>query len=274
MAITVKTNTASNKALTDLNKTSRALSRSFEKISSGKRIARASDDAAGLGVAENLRAASSSAAVAARNTNDGISTISIAEGATNEVGNILVRMRELAVQSASETLGTDERAYAQTEFQANIDEIDRIANTTEFNGTKLTNGTTSSIGVQVGINATADDKISVGFGDLTSATLAVDSLDVSSASGASAALSAIDGALDTVNGYRATYGAAENRLNSALSNLETFTETTKAAESNIRDADFGAETAQLSQNQILQQAGTSILSQAKQVNQAALGLLN
>ncbi len=274
MAITVKTNTASNKALTDLNKTSRALSRSFEKISSGKRIARASDDAAGLGVAENLRAASSSAAVAARNTNDGISTISIAEGATNEVGNILVRMRELAVQSASETLGTDERAYAQTEFQANIDEIDRIANTTEFNGTKLTNGTTSSIGVQVGINATADDKISVGFGDLTSATLAVDSLAVSTAAGASAALSAIDGALDTVNGYRATYGAAENRLNSALSNLETFTETTKAAESNIRDADFGAETAQLSQNQILQQAGTSILSQAKQVNQAALGLLN
>jgi flagellin len=274
MAITVKTNTASNKALTDLNKTSRALSRSFEKISSGKRIARASDDAAGLGVAENLRAASSSAAVAARNTNDGISTISIAEGATNEVGNILVRMRELSVQSASETLGSDERAYAQTEFQANIDEIDRIANTTEFNGTKLTDGSTTSLGVQVGINATADDKISVGFGDLTSATLAVDTLDISTAAGADTALAAIDGALDTVNGYRATYGAAENRLNSALNNIETFAETTKAAESNIRDADFGAETAQLSQNQILQQAGVSILSQAKQVNQAALGLLN
>jgi flagellin len=276
MAITVKTNTASNKAMTDLNKTSRALSRSFEKISSGKRIARASDDAAGLGVAENLRAASSSAAVAARNTNDGISTIAIAEGATNEVGNILVRMRELAVQSASETLGNDERAYAQTEFAANLQEIDRIAGTTEFSGTKLTDGSTTALSIQVGINNTADDKIDVAFGNLSTAAsaLGVSALDISTLTGAGAALSTIDAALDTVNGYRATYGAAENRLNSALNNLETFSETTKAAESNIRDADFGAETAQLSQNQILQQAGTSILSQAKQVNQAALSLLN
>ena len=274
MAITVKTNTASNKAMTDLNKTSRALSRSFEKISSGKRISRASDDAAGLGVAENLRSAHTSAAVAARNTNDGISTISIAEGATNEVGNILVRMRELAVQSSSETLGADERAYAQTEFAANKQEIDRIASTTEFSGTKLTDGSTTALSVQVGVNNTSNDKIDVAFGNLKTSALGVSALDVSTMTGAGAALSTIDAALDTVNGYRATYGAAENRLNSALNNLETFSETTKAAESNIRDADFGAETAQLSQNQILQQAGVSILSQAKQVNQAALGLLN
>ena len=274
MAITVKTNTAVGQALTDLNKTSRALSRSFEKISSGKRIARASDDAAGLGVAENLRAASASAAVAARNTNDGISVIAIAEGATNEVGNLLVRMRELAVQSASETLGTSERAYAQTEFTALKNEITRISEVTEFNGTSLTNGTTTSLDVQVGINATANDQISISFGDLGTTALGIGAATVATAAGASTAIGLIDGAIDDINGYRATYGATENRLTSALNNTESFIETTQAAESNIRDADFGAETSQLAANQILQQAGVSILQQAKQVNQAALGLLN
>jgi len=276
MAITVKTNTAVGQALTDLSKTSRALNRSFEKISSGKRIARASDDAAGLGVAENLRAAGSSAAVAARNTNDGISVISIAEGATNEVGNILVRMRELAVQSASETLGSDERAYAQTEFAALKSEITRISEVTEFNGTALTDGTTTSLDVQVGINNTTNDRISVEFGNLSlvASALALTAAGVTTATSAGTAIGLIDSAIDTINGYRATYGATENRLNSALNNTESFIETTQAAESNIRDADFGAETSQLAANQILQQAGVSILSQAKQVNQAALGLLN
>jgi len=274
MAITVRTNTAVGQGLTDLAKTSRALGRSFEKISSGKRIVCVSDDAAGLGVAENLRAASASASVAARNTNDGISVISISEGATNEVGNILVRMRELAVQSASETLGGDERAYAQTEFAAMQTEIDRIANTTEFAGTALTNGL-SSLGVQVGINATSNDQISVAFGDLTMSTgLSLGAATVSTSAAASTALGLIDTAIDTINGYRATYGATENRLTSALNSTESFIETTQAAESNIRDADFGTETSQLAANQILQQAGVSILSQAKQVNQAALGLLN
>jgi len=275
MAITVKTNTSVGQALTDLNKTSRALGRSFERISSGLRIARAADDAAGLGVAENLRAASTSATVAARNTNDGISVISIAEGATNEVSNILVRMRELAVQSASETLGTAERAYAQTEFSQLQGEIDRVANVTEFNGISLTNGTTTSMGVQVGINATSNDQIDITFGNLqTSAgALNVSSASVSTAALASTALGLIDSAINEVNSIRATYGATENRLNSALNNLETFTETTQAAESQIRDADFGAETAQLAQNQILQQAGVSILTQAKGINQAALGLI-
>jgi flagellin len=275
MAITVKTNTSVGQALTDLNKTSRALGRSFERISSGLRIARAADDAAGLGVAENLRAASTSATVSARNTNDGISVIAIAEGATNEVSNILVRMRELAVQSASETLGSAERAYAQTEFAELQGEINRIANVTEFNGISLTNGTTTSLGVQVGINATSNDQIDISFGNLqTSAgALNVSSASVSTAALASTALGLIDAAINEVNSIRATYGATENRLNNALNNLETFTETTQAAESQIRDADFGAETAQLAQNQILQQAGVSILTQAKGINQAALGLL-
>ena len=275
MAITVKTNTTATNALKDLNQTSRSLSRSFERISSGQRIARAADDAAGLGVAENLRRTSASAAVAQRNTNDGMSFIAVAEGASSEVGNLLVRMRELAVQGASETLDDDERAYVQSEFVALSTEVDRIAEVTEFNGQALTNGTLTDVNVQVGVNATANDQIAITLGDLTTATLGVDTgaVDMSTAGGASLALASIDAAIETVSSYRASYGATENRLSSALNNLETFEQTTKEAESRIRDADFGAETATLSQNQILQQAGVSVLSQAKSINQSALSLL-
>jgi flagellin len=275
MAIDVRTNMASINALNDLNATSRALSRSFERISSGKRIARAADDAAGLGVAENLRAASTSAAVASRNTNDGMSVIAVAEGASSEVGNLLVRMRELAVQSASETLGNDERAYVQQEYVSLAGEVDRIAAVTEFNGQSLTDGTLTTLGVQVGIQNTANDQIAITLGDLTSITLGVDTgaVDMSTAAGASAALTTIDAAIDTVSSYRADYGATENRLNNALNNLETFAQTTIEAEARIRDADFGKETAELSQNQVLMQAGVSVLGQAKGLNQSALSLL-
>src|SRR4051812_19230946 len=201
MAINVKTNTASVNALNDLNKTSRALSRSFERISSGQRISRAADDAAGLGVAENLHAASTSAAVAGRNTNDGISIISVAEGASSEAGNVLTRMRELAVQGASDTLSSNERGYVQSEYTSLAGEVDRIANVTEFNGTKLTDGTTSSLNVQVGIHNTSDDQIAITLGDLTSATLGVDTgtIDMSTAGGASTALTDIDAAIDMVS---------------------------------------------------------------------------
>ncbi|MES2640689.1 MAG: flagellin [Myxococcota bacterium] len=276
MAITLKTNTTASNALGDLNKTTRALSRSFERISSGLRISRAADDAAGVGVAENLRAAHTSASVAQRNTNDGMSIIAVAEGASSEVGNILVRMRELAVQGASETLNDDERAYVQSEFTALSGEVDRIAGVTEFNGQALTDGSLTGIGVQVGIHNTSNDTITVSLGDLSSSTLGVDTstIDMSTASGASDALTDIDAAIDTVNSYRADYGSVENRLGNALNNLETFEQTTLEAESRVRDVDFGKETANLSQNQVLQQAGTSVLSQAKSIGQAALGLLN
>ena len=275
MAITVKTNTAASNALTALNRTSRSLSRSFERISSGLRISRAADDAAGLGVAENLRAAHTSATVASRNVNDGISIIAVAEGATNEVSNILVRMRELAVQSASETLGTEQRAYIQTEYTELADEVSRIAAVTEFNGQQLTNTGTTFLDVQVGINATSNDRITITLGDLRATSLGVDSgsLSLSTAANASTAITTIDKALTAMNTFRATFGSVENRLGSALNNLETYIETTTAAESGIRDADFGYETAQLAQNQILQQAGVSLLTQAKGLNQAALGLL-
>jgi flagellin len=275
MSIDVKTNTGAYTTLKHLNRTTRALSRSFERISSGLRISRAADDAAGLGVAENLRAAHTSAKVAARNTNDGISIIAVAEGACAEVGNILVRMRELAVQSSSETLGNDERAYIQDEFVALSAEVDRIANVTEFNGVFLTEGTVTSLDVQVGINSGINNQITITLGDLRSTTLGVDTVAVSLAlaTSAQAALTALDVAISSVSASRASYGVTENRLNSALNNLETFEETTIAAEARIRDADFGAETAQLSQNQILQQAGTSVLAQVKNLSQGALSLL-
>ncbi len=274
MALTVRTNVASGSSLNQLNKTSRALSRSFERIASGKRIARAADDAAGLGVAENLRAGAASAVVAGRNTNDGISMIAVAEGAAAQVGNLLTRARELAIQSASETLESTERAYAQTEFVSITAEIDRIAAVTEFNGKLLSDGSVTAVNVQVGIRDTADDQISVILGDLTASTgLGLGSATLATSAGATSALAVIDDAINTVSGYRADFGSVENRLGSALENLGTFQVTTTEAESRIRDADFGYETAALSQNQILQQAGVSILAQANQINQSALSLL-
>jgi flagellin len=275
MAMTVNTNTAANRAMTQLNKAGRALSGSFSRISSGLRISKASDDAAGLGVAENLKVAAKSAKVAQRNVGDGVSMIAVAEGASSEVGTLLGRMRELAVQSASETLGDAERAYIQDEFTALSAEIDRIANVTEFNGKKLTDGSSATVAVQVGIHSTSDDQVSMTLGDLTATTLGVDTgaIDMSTSAGATSAIDMVDTAISTVSSYRSDYGAAENRLSSALNNLESFTENTLAAESATRDADFGYETSEMSKNQILQQAGTAILAQAKSVNEGVLQLL-
>ena len=275
MAITVNTNTAANGALTRLSDTSRRLNKSFERISSGLRIARAADDAAGLGVAENLKVAASSAKVAARNIGDGISMISVAEGATSEVASILGRMRELAVQSASETLGDDERAYIQDEYVALALEVDRIASVTEFNGAMLADGSLPTVSVQVGIRATANDVVDLAMADLRATTLGIDSgvLDLSTSGGAAVALDVIDAAVDSVSAYRSLMGAGENRLNNALNNLEVFIENTKAAESQIRDADLGEESAELAKMQVLQQAGVAVLAQAKNLPQSVIQLL-
>jgi len=275
MAITVKSNTAANGALTNLNRTTRALSRNFEHLSTGLRIAHAADDAAGLGVAESLRATHTSAVVAARNINDGISIIAVAESSTNEVSNILIRIRELAVQSASDTLANTERSYIQTEYTQLASEIDRIANVTEFNGVSLTNGQVTTMNVQVGVDNSSNDQITLSLGDLRATVLGVDAanLSLATSAGAFTAITALDTALQTVSSVRSSFGATENRLNSALNNIEAYTEATRAAESRIRDADFGFETAQLTQNQILQQAGVSVLGQAKNINQSALTLL-
>jgi flagellin len=275
MALVVNTNTASLNAINNLNRTNRDLTGTYSRISSGMRISRAADDAAGLGVAESLETQSTSGRQAMRNTNDGISIIQTAEGATEQVSDILVRMRELAVQSSSETLADDERAYIQTEFEQLSDEIDRIAAATTFNGVALADGTNTSLDVQVGINNTADDRISLTLGDLTAATLGVDTAgaDLSTVTGAQAAIDTFDVALDSVSSIRSDLGAVQNRLDSALSNMETYVENLEGAESQIRDADFAYETAELAKQQILQQAGVSVLAQAKNMNQGVLNLL-
>jgi flagellin len=275
MALTVNTNTASLNAINNLNQTQRALGGSYQRISSGLRIAKAADDAAGLAVAESLNAQSASGRVAMRNTNDGISVIQTAEGAMDSVGDIISRMRELAVQSSSETLADDERAYIQDEFEQLSLEIDRIASSTNFNGNSLTDGTTTALDVQVGVMNTANDRITITLNDLTASTLGVDTagVDLSSAAGAQAAIDTFDTALDSVSSYRSELGAAQNRLDSALSNMETYVENLEGAESQIRDADFAFETAELAKNQILQQAGVSVLAQAKAMNQGVLSLL-
>jgi flagellin len=275
MALTVNTNTASLNAINNLNQTQRALGGSYQRISSGLRIAKAADDAAGLAVAESLNAQSASGRVAMRNTNDGISVIQTAEGAMDSVGDIISRMRELAVQSSSETLADDERAYIQDEFEQLSLEIDRIASSTNFNGNSLTDGTTTALDVQVGVMNTANDRITITLNDLTASTLGVDTaaVDLSSAAGAQAAIDTFDTALDSVSSYRSELGAAQNRLDSALENMETYVENLEGAESQIRDADFAFETAELAKNQILQQAGVSVLAQAKAMNQGVLSLL-
>ena len=275
MGLTVNTNMASMNALNNLNSTNRSLSGSYERISSGLRITKAGDDGAGLGVAENLQSTQRSMRQAIRNTNDGISLIHTAEGAANEVGGILKRMRELAVQSSSETLGDTERGYVNSEFTELSAEVDRISAVTEFNGVKIADGTNTSIDVQVGVNDTLADRIAISLGDLSATTLGVDtaSIDLSTVTGAQASLSVLDSAIDSVNSYRADFGAAENRLSSAMRNAETYTENMAGAESQIRDADFAMETADMAKKQIMQQAGVAVLSQANQMNQSALRLI-
>jgi flagellin len=277
MGLVVNSNTTAMNALGNLNRTNRSLNGTFEKISSGLRINSAADDGAGLAVAENLDAEARSLGQAHRNTNDGISVIQTAEGATNEVGDILKRMRELAVQSSSETLANNERVYIQDEFSQLTKEVDRIAAVTEFNGIALGNGSKSNLDVQVGIHNTGNDRIGVALGDLRATSLGVDNsatgVQLDTVTKARAALTQIDTALDTVNGYRSDYGAVQNRLESALNNLEVYKENVVGAQSRIRDADFASESAEMQKFQIMQQAGTAILSQANGINQGALRLL-
>jgi flagellin len=273
MPLVVNTNSASIGAQNSLSRTQAGLSKSFAKISSGLRVTKAADDAAGLAVATSLSAQGTSNSQAMRNTNDAVSIIQTAEGATAEVSSMLNRLRELAVQASSETLASTERAYVNDESVSLISEIDRVANTTEFNGTFLTNASNSALNVQVGVNNTANDRIALAFGDLTSATGLGLTLDMSSVSGAQAAIESLDTAIDSASGFRSDYGALQNRLEVTLNIQANFGENLAGAESAIRDADFAYETAQLTKNQILQQAGVSILAQANSSSQSALSLL-
>ncbi|MEM6927255.1 MAG: flagellin [Myxococcota bacterium] len=274
MALTVGTNMSALNAISRLNNTQSSLSRSLGRIAAGTRIVSAADDAAGLGVAENLDAQSRSLKMAQRNTNDGISVVQTADGAASEISNILKRMRELAVQSSSETLENQERSYVNDEFAALGSEIDRIAAVTEFNGVSLATAATS-LDVQVGTDGSANSRISIALADLQSTTLNVDtgSADLTSAANAQSALTDIDAALDTVNSVRSGFGAAQNRLESAYRQLDNYYLNLTEAESRVRDTDYAMESAEMSKLQIMQQAGVAVLAQAKNMNASAAQLL-
>jgi flagellin len=259
----------------NLNRTSRSLGGAFQRVSSGLRINKAADDAAGMGVQENLSTAVGSSRIAMRNTNDGVSVVQIAEGAATEVINIVKRMRELAVQSASETLHKRERLFIQDEYEQLEREVDRVSQVTDFNGKSLGDGSITEIEVQVGINNTVNDRITIGIGDLRSTTLGVDTAGISmiTAGGAQAAIQRLDKVLHIVNRYRSTYGAAESQLGSSLRNMGNYAQNMSSAQSQIQDADFAFETAQIAKQQIMQQAGVSVLAQSNSVNQGALTLL-
>jgi flagellin len=245
-----------------LGRTNKALTQSLSRISSGLRISSAADDAAGLGVATNLETWVVSTRQAMRNTNDGISIIQTAEGAANEVTDILQRMRELAVQSASETLDDDERSYINDEFTELSEEVSRIANVTEFNGVSLANNTSTQLDVQVGIQNATTSRITIDLGDLRATSLGIDAANVSlsNVTSAQSALEAIDTAIDSVNGYRSDFGSVQNRLDSALNNSQVYMDALSSAQSSIMDADFAEETSTLTKLQIMQQAGVASLS--------------
>jgi flagellin len=279
MGFRINTNLDSLIGVNNLSQTNARLSGNFSRLSSGLRINKAADDAAGLAVSESLRSQIKGLNQAVRNTNDGVSIIQTAEGALNEIQNNLSRLRELAVQSASGTLQDEEREYINTEATSLLEEIDRLANVTEFNGRVLLNGGTTtgtgtvSLDVQVGIFNTTNDRIRVTVSSARTEALAIDDIGLGTAGDALDALASIDSAIDTVSSIRVTLGATQNRLGSALANLQTSIENLSSAESQIRDVDFAAETADLSRNQILQQAGISVLSQANSGSQAVLSLL-
>ncbi|NNL67817.1 MAG: flagellin FliC [Myxococcales bacterium] len=273
MGLRINTNTASLNAQRNLTQTTDSLQRSLERLSSGLRITRASDDAAGLAISERLRAEVRSLQQAQRNGLDGVSLLQVGEGALNESSGLLIRMRELAIQSANGTLGAGERTTLNAEFQDLIAEIDRVANVTEFNGTKLLDGTAPTVTFQIGANNTANDQISVTGVNATSAGLGVNLLAVDTDVNARAALDTLDTAIDSVSSLRAGFGTAQNRLESAIRSIAVSVENTAAAESRIRDVDVASETAILTRNQVLQQAGIAVLAQANVSTQNALLLL-
>lgn len=275
MALYINTNVASLSAQKNLAGSTMGLQKSFERLSSGYRINGAADDAAGLAISESLKAQTRSFAVAERNANNGISMVNTAEGGLGEMSDMLIRMRELAVQSSNGDLTTNDRANIDVEYQELVSEIDRVSNTTEFNGTELLSGAAANIDFQVGIGTTADDRITVGFGGVDTTTLGVAATSVTGAdaTNAQAAITALDTALDTVSSRRASFGAANNRLQVAVSSNQTIRTNLEAANSRIRDVDVAEETSKMARSQVLQQAGTSVLAQANQAPQLALSLL-
>ncbi|MFT6068800.1 MAG: flagellin [Bacteriovoracaceae bacterium] len=276
MGLRIRTNVQSLKATNSLEKTKREESKTLQRLSSGSRINSASDDAAGLAISEKLKSQITSTRQAVRNANDGVSMVQTAEGGMNEVSNILIRLRELSVQAASDTVGDSERQFSNLEAQQLMSEVDRIASSTEFNGRKLLSGEGGQADLQVGIhNDESNDRIAYKVEDtnLTLSNLGIDGVSVASKDDARNNLETIDKALMTVNGSRASLGALQNRLQSSVNNLEVQNENLSAANSRIRDADMATESANIAKHRILSEAGTSILSQTNSSMNSALKLI-
>ncbi|MBC3437619.1 flagellin FliC [Pseudomonas sp. BW16M2] len=283
MALTVNTNTTSLGVQKNLNRASDALSTSMTRLSSGLKINSAKDDAAGLQIATRMTSQIRGQTMAIKNANDGISIAQTAEGAMQEQTNMLQRMRELANQSRNDSNSTLDREALDKEFQSMLKEIDRIASSTELNGKKLLNGSSGVMTFQVGSNIGSDNQITISLSSSMSTGTggALSGLNGKAITGTSAnieanftaAMSAIDDALQAINTSRADLGAAQNRLTSTINNLQNVNENAEAARGRVQDTDFAAETAQLTKQQTLQQASTSVLAQANQLPSAVLKLL-
>lgn len=276
MGLRVMTNTQSLAAQRNLGLTSAQQKNSMEKLASGSRINRAADDAAGLAISEKMKGQIRSLGQGIRNANDGISMIQTAEGAMNEVGNILIRFRELSVQAASDTIGDAERQFIDKEVQQLRQEIDRIASSTEYNETKLLSGEGGVLEFQIGSNndpGTDRFYFDRAKTSVTAEGLGVGNISTLSKEDAQNNLAAIDSAMNTLTGNRAELGALQNRLQSSINNMEIYNENLSAAKSRIRDVDMASETAELVKTNILSQAGTSVLSQANQSSALALKLI-
>ena len=275
MGFRINTNVASISAQRNVGQTSKAQESSLAKLSSGTRITKAADDAAGMAISEKFKAEIRSARQADRNANDGISMVQVAEGGLNETQNILTRLRELAVQSASDTVSDTERGFTNMEYQNLLQEMDRVSKSVEFNGKKLLDGSSEKHDFQIGTKGDENSVISFEGSQVNASTgeLGVEGLSVGSKEDAQSSLANVDAAIEKVSGQRAFLGALQNRLTSASNTLQVSVENMSAANSRIRDVDYAEETAKQATNSILQAAGTSVLSQANVSGSNALKLI-
>ncbi|MCK5941529.1 MAG: flagellin FliC [Planctomycetes bacterium] len=274
MGLRVNSNIASLNAQRSLSTTTDRLQANYRRLSTGLRISTASDDAAGLAISERFRAQIRSTNQAIRNAQDGISLTQTGEGALNEVSSILIRMRELSIQASNGTVSDADKATLNQEFSDLINEIDRIAQSTTFNGVRLLDGTGSTLTFQVGTGTTSGiDTIQLSTSDTLASTLGLSTVDIGSGGTPTVAVALLDDAINAVSRVRGQFGAAQNRLSTTIANLQIQSENLSAAESRIRDVDVAVETSALTRNSILQQAAISILAQANTQPQAALTLL-
>lgn len=272
----INTNVPSLQGANTLNRVSRETEESYAKLSSGQRITKAADDAAGLAISEKLKAEIRSSHQAGRNANDGISLVQIAEGGLSESSSILTRMRELAMQSANDTLTDSDRSNAEMEYQSLKVELDRISRATEFNGRKILDGSGPKLDFQVGVGShSTDDIISLNAKNINSGSsaLGISGVTISSKTSAQDSLSKLDSAINKINLQRSQLGSVQNRLNTSANNLSIYTENMSSANSRIRDVDYADETAKQARNSIIASAGSAVQVQANSLGQPALKLL-